>query len=88
MGNSKDIDRCLSIIHGGVVEKARVEEQQWHSRTQKRKAHRIAQWENGQEIVDLFVPYREVRRATQVILQTINKTLSTFPSDFIKENVL
>jgi hypothetical protein len=28
MGNSKDIDRCLSIIHGGVVEKARAKEQQ------------------------------------------------------------
>jgi hypothetical protein len=27
MGNSKDMDRCLGIIHGGVVEKVRAEEQ-------------------------------------------------------------
>jgi hypothetical protein len=28
MGNSKDMDRCLGIIHGGAIKKARAKEQQ------------------------------------------------------------
>ncbi len=82
------MDRCLGIIHGGAIKKARAKEQQWHHWAQRREAHKIAQWENGQETMDLFVPYCEVRRATQVILQTIIKTFSTFINDLIKEIVL
>ncbi len=38
--------------------------------------------------MDLLVLDHEVRRATQVILQTINKTLRAFPSDLTKEVVM
>jgi len=82
------MDRCLGIIRGGVVKRIRSAEWQQHCRAQRIEVHKIAQHENGQDNVDLFVPNCEVKRATQVIPQTINKTLPAFPVDLTKKVVL